>query len=59
MGGFVREYGTRNEVNAMLDGSFWREAIGYLFGKGTRELFKEGNSNGLSLREMRFVFFFS
>jgi len=40
----------------MLDGSFWREARGYLFRKNMGELFKKGNNKGVSLREGRFDF---
>ena len=43
----------------MLDGSFWREAMGYLFREDMGELFKQGNSNGVSLREERLSFFLS
>ena len=43
----------------MLDGSFWRETVGYIFWEDMGEWFEQGSSKVVSSREKRFCFFSS
>ena len=43
VGRFVWEGGTGDEINLVLDGSFGREAMGYLIGEDMLIFFEEGN----------------